>query len=293
MIRSIIGGAGAAALISTAIFVPAATAAPSRGRAPPPASAPRPAPLTWVVTPTDQGCRTDLELVSRSGAITPVSLTSDGQIVSLRFLKDDLPPRAFLPIRVDKTRYSNLMLRGADGSGELVLSEETEAAMKHGGALGIAWLTDEPLSATLAGAGQGLADLRVCGAQAASHYRERRASELAAREKAESEARAKTLADAQLAAVKAQAAAADAQRRQAEEAAELQRRADEDARARAVEQARLEQERSDQLAQQRAYDAQRQRAYQPPQAQDDEDDYAPPAPPVRYWPPPRWRYPRY
>jgi hypothetical protein len=269
-----------------------ALAAPAHPPAAPRPAAHRASALAWVVTPTDSGCRTDLELTSRSGAVTPITLTSDGQLVSMRFFKDDLPARAFLPLRVDKARYSNLMLRGADGSGELVLSEETEAAMKKGGTLGVAWLTDEPLSAPLAGSEQGLADLRVCGAQTASRYREKVASEQAAKERAASEARAKTLADAQLAAVKAQTAAADAQRRQAEETAERQRRADADARAQAVEQARLEQERSDQVAQQRAYDDERRRAYQPPSDDEDDTQDAPP-PPVRYWPAPRWRYPRY
>jgi hypothetical protein len=80
-----------------------------------------------------------------------VSLISDGQLVSLRFFKTDLPARAFLPIRVDRRPFSNLMLRGADGAGELVLSEETEAAMKKGAVLGVAWLTEEPLLAPLAG----------------------------------------------------------------------------------------------------------------------------------------------
>ncbi len=287
MVKSIIGGAVAAALLSAPLYVAGlAAAAPARPSAPPRAPA-----LAWVVTPTDSGCRADLELTSRSGAVTPVTLTSDGQLVSLRFFKDDLPPRAFLPLRIDKARYSNLMLRGADGAGELVLSEETEAAMKKGATLGVAWLTDEPLSAPLAGSEQGLADLRVCGAQTAARYREKVATEQAARDRAQTEARAKTLADAQLAAIKAQAAVADAQRRQVEETAERQRRADEEARARAVEQARLEQDQTDAAAQQRAYDDERRRAYQPPPAEDDED--AQYTPPPRYWPQPRWRYPRY
>ncbi|MEW5684382.1 MAG: hypothetical protein AB1942_05655, partial [Pseudomonadota bacterium] len=160
------------------------------------------------MAPTDTGCRVELELVGSSGAVTPISLISDGQLVSLRFFKADLPARAFLPIRVDKARYSNLMLRGADGSGELVLSEETEAALRKGGLLGVAWLTEEPLSVSLAGSEQGLQDLRVCGAQTASRHRERTAVELAARDRAEAEARAKALNDAQLAAVQAQTAAA-------------------------------------------------------------------------------------
>ena len=128
----IIGGAVAVALLSVANSTAAAAASP----APP-----------WVVLPTDTGCRVDLELTGSSGGVTPVSLISDGQLVSLRFFKADLPARAFLPIRIDKQRYSNLMLRGTDGSGELVLTEETEAAMKRGGTLGVAWLSEEPLSA--------------------------------------------------------------------------------------------------------------------------------------------------
>ena len=137
MIKSIIGGVAAAALLSGP-----ALAAPAKPTA-------KPSGLTWVVIPTETGCRTDLELIGRSGGVTPVSLISDGQLVSLRFFKDDLPTRAFLPVRVDRARFSNLMLRGTDGAGELVLSEETEAAMKRGSTLDIAWLAAEPLSVSL------------------------------------------------------------------------------------------------------------------------------------------------
>ncbi|MBU2151621.1 MAG: hypothetical protein KKE02_11425, partial [Alphaproteobacteria bacterium] len=165
MIKSIIGGAAAAALLSG----PAGAAVP----------APRPQSFAWVVSPTDTGCRVELELVGRSGGITPVSLISDGQLVSLRFFKDDLPARAFLPIRIDKARFSNLMLRGDGAAGELVLSEETESAMRKGGTLGVAWLSEEPLTASLAGSEQGLSDLRVCGAQTAGRHRERAAAEQA------------------------------------------------------------------------------------------------------------------
>jgi hypothetical protein len=231
-----------------------------------------------VVSPTDTGCRVELELVGRSGAITPVSLISDGQLVSLRFFKEDLPARAFLPIRIDKARFSNLMLRGDGGAGELVLSEETEAAMKKGGTLGVAWLSEEPLTAPLAGSEQGLSDLRVCGAQTASRQRERAAAEQAARDRAEAEARAKALNDAQLAAVQAQTAAAEAQRRQVEEAAERQRR---------LEAAQAERTYAE--ARQRAYEEERRRTYQG--QYDDEDDprWAPPPRPA--WPPPRYYNP--
>lgn len=286
MIKSIIGGAAAAALL----WGPA-SAAPAPHTSPPSrVAAPKAMAMGWVVTPTEAGCRVALDLTGRSGAIMPISLTSDGQLISLRFAKDDLPTRAFLPIRVDRARFSNLMLRAPDGSGELVLSEETEAAMRKGTILDIAWLGDEPLSTPLAGSEQGLADLRICGAQTAAQHRERLAADQAARDHAEADARAKAVNDAQLAAAQAQAAAAEAQRRQVEEVAERQRRADQ------AEQARLDAE-----AQQRAYDDERRRAYarqqDDPRQDDGEDDdprWAPPPPqpqPQPYWP--RWRYGRY
>jgi hypothetical protein len=231
-----------------------------------------------VVSPTDTGCQVELELVGRSGAITPVSLTSDGQIVSLRFFKEDLPARAFLPIRIDKARFSNLMLRGDGGAGELVLSEETEAAMKRGGTLGVAWLSEEPLTAPLAGSEQGLSDLRVCGAQTAARQRERLAAEQTARERTEAEARTKALNEAQLAAIQAQTAAAEAQRRQVEETAERQRR---------LEAAQAERTYAE--ARQRAYEEERRRTYR--SQYDDEEDprWAPPPRPA--WPPPRYYNP--
>jgi len=258
VIRSIIGGAIAFALLAG----PAAAASSA---------------AVWVVTPTENGCRVDMELTGHSGGVTPISLISDGQLVSLRFFKDELPARAFLPIRIDKVRFSNLMLRGSDGSGELVLSEETEAAMRRGASLGIAWLSEEPLSGPLAGSQQGLTDLRVCGAQTAARHRERAAAEQAAKDREEAEARARVLNEAQLAAVQAQAAAADAQRRQVEEAAARQRRAEAAA-----------QERVYQEARQRAYEDAQRRSYYYPQPDDVEDDrWAPPPRPV--WPPPYYR----
>jgi hypothetical protein len=302
VIKSIIGGAAVAALLAG----PALSAPTPKHIAVPP---PKAAALAWVVTPTETGCRADLELVARSGAVTPVSLISDGQLISLRFFKPDLPARAFLPIRVDRQRYSNLMLRGADGAGELVLSEETETAMRKGGTLGIAWLTEEPLQAPLAGSEQGLVDLRVCGAQTAARHRDRAAADQAARDRAQAEARAKAVTDAQLAAIQAQTAAADAQRRTAEETAERQRRADAEAAAERQRQAALE----DQAVQNRAYQEARRRTYEPqpyppapygaqpygaqPDDEDDEPRWAPPPPPRPYYPypapAPRWRYERY
>ncbi|MBL8771526.1 MAG: hypothetical protein JNK30_09100 [Phenylobacterium sp.] len=277
MIRSIIGGAVAAALLSGPLHA-----------APPKAPA-RAAALPWVVTPTEAGCRVDLELVGSSGSVTPVTLASDGQVTSLAFFKEDLPARAFLPIRIDRQRFSNLMLRGAGSAGELILSEETEAAIRRGGVLGIAWLADEPLTASLSGSEQGLVDLKVCGAQTAARHRERLAAERSARERADAEARARALSEAQLAAVEAQKAAAEAQRRQVEEAADRQRRAEAQAAERAYQEAR-----------QRAYEDERRRAYESARAAEEEDSrWYPPRPaypypaPRSYTPPPRYGYERY
>lgn len=277
MIRLVAGGAVLAALLSL----------PSQAAA---AAAPAP---PWVVVPTSIGCRVDLELTGRSGGVTPVSLLSDGQLVSLRFFKEDLPARAFLPIRIDKQRFSNLMLRGAEGAGELVLTEETEAAMKRGGTLGVAWLSEEPLTASLSGSERGLADLRTCGAQAASRHREAAAADLVARDRAEAEARAKALNDAQLAAIKAQTAAADAQRRQVEETVERQRRADAEAQDRAYADARQRQYEDDRR---RAYEDAQRRAYY--YGASDDDGYSDPRwgppPPRPVWPRPRYPvYERY
>lgn len=270
MVEKIIGGAVAAALLTLANASSAAPSSPSRMAVSP-----------WVITPGDSGCRTTLELTGRSGASVPVTLTSDGQLISLRFAKDDLPTRAFLPIRVDRARFSNLMLRGEDGAGELVLSEETLAAMRKGAILDIVWLGEEPLSAPLAGSEQGIVDLRVCGAQTAARFRERAAAEQAARERAEAEARARTLNEAQLAAVKAQAAAAEAQRREVEDAAQRQRRLE------AAEQERIYRE-----ARQRTYDEGRRRG---DYGYEDEEAprWTPPRPAYPIYPPPRYGYERY
>ncbi len=248
MIRVIIGGVAAAALLSGEAHAARPSPLPSIATGP-----------AWVVIPADAGCRVDLELTGRSGGSTPVSLTSDGQLVSLRFAKPDLPARAFLPIRIDGAPFANLMLRDADGSGELVLSEETERALRKGETLGVAWLSNEPLTASLAGSERGLQDLRTCGAQAALRHRERTAAEAAARDRAEADARAKALSEAQLAAVRAQTEAAEAQRRQVEEVAERQRR---------LEAAQAE--RTYQEARQQAYEAERRRAWERQRAYEDE-----------------------
>lgn len=289
MIKSIIAGAATAALLSGSALAAPASKYPSSS-------------LAWVVSPTETGCRADLELKARSGAITPVSLISDGQLISLRFFKADLPARAFLPIRVDKRPFSNLMLRGADGAGELVLSEETEAALRKGSTLGVAWLSEEPLQASLGGSEQGLVDLRICGAQTATRHRDRAAAAEAARERDRVEARAKAVTDAQLVAIKAQTAAAEAQRRTVEEAAERQRSADAQAAAERQRQtAQAAQESQDRAyadaARQRAYadEAARRRAYEAQQQADVYDDdprWQPPPPPRPYYPP-RYRYERY
>ncbi len=280
MIRSIVGGAAVAALLSAAALA-----------APTPRTAGKMAVSPWVVSPGENGCQTTLDLTSRSGAVNPVTLSSDGQLISLRFVKDDLPARAFLPIRIDRARFSNLMIRGADGAGELVLSEETLAAMRKGAILDIIWLGEEPLSVPLAGSEQGIVDLRVCGAQTASRYREQTAARQAAQERAEADARARSLNEAQLAAVRAQVAAAEAQRRQLEESADRQRqieaanreRAYRESRDLAYQEARREAYEQEQVyAQRRAYEQQRRGAYE------QELEYERWGQPRPVWPGPRY-----
>jgi pyruvate/2-oxoglutarate dehydrogenase complex dihydrolipoamide acyltransferase (E2) component len=231
------------------VFVPGAVAAALLAGAA--NAAPVRSPLAWIITPGDGSCKTVIDLQTRGGAITPVQLTSDGAVVSLRFHRDELPERAFLPIRVDQKRFSNLMLRVGDGTaGELIISEETEAAMRKGTTLAVAWLGDEPLSGSLSGSGPGLSDLRTCGAQAAAQAHARLASETERRTRAEADARAKAVADAQVQAARAQAAAAEAERRRVAEVAERQK-----------QQEAAEQERVYAEQRQRAYDAERQRTY--------------------------------
>jgi hypothetical protein len=265
MLKTLISGAAAAALMAGAAHA-ATSALP---------------PLAWIITPGDGACETELDLTGGSGAVFPVTLTSDGEIVSLHFKRVDLPERAFLPIRIDQKRYSNLMLRGPDGqSGELILSEETEAALRKGGMLAVAWLGGEPLSGSLEGSRLGVTDLKTCGAQAAVQHRARVAAEAQANAKAEADARAKAIADAQVEAARAQAAAAEAERQRVAAEAERQRRAE------AAEQDRLyaqQRQREYEDAQRRDYEAAQRRAY------DDgyyEPRYVPPPQPSYY---PGWR----
>jgi hypothetical protein len=167
----------------------------------------------WAITPEDGACRTDLELVSHSGAIAPVSLLSDGERVILRFAKSDAPAEAFLPIRIDQKPYSNLVRRtGEEGVQLMALSDETLGAMRRGKTLSIAWLGEEAVSGSLSGAALGIADLKTCGAQVAAQRRARDAELELQRQRVAADARAKALADEQLNAARAQTAAAEAQR---------------------------------------------------------------------------------
>ncbi|HEY0436764.1 MAG TPA: hypothetical protein VGC92_08995 [Phenylobacterium sp.] len=167
----------------------------------------------WAIAPEDGACHTDLELTGRSGAVAPVTLVSDGEHVLLRFAKAGAPAEAFLPIRIDQRPYANLIQRtGEEGLAVMRLSEETLGALKHGKTLQIAWLSEEAVSGSLAGAAQGIADLRTCGAQVAAQLRTREAELEAQRTRAAAEGRAKALADEQLAAARAQTAAAQAER---------------------------------------------------------------------------------
>lgn len=205
--------------------------------------------FTWIVTPDEDSCHTDIELLGKSNEPSSIALASDGQQLSLRFAKDELPKRAFLAIDIDKKPYSNLLTRlESPKVGVMVLSDETVAAMKRGGTLLIAWLADEPVSARLAGSDQGIADLKTCGAQVSAQHR----ANLAARQEAEArtaaDARAKRLADEQVALVRAQKEEAQAQAaklaqetRQAQADADAQRQqAYEEQRRQAAEQQRQE-----------------------------------------------------
>jgi len=221
----------------------------------------------WAITPEDAACHTDLELVSRSGAVAPIALISDGEHVALRFAKEGMPGEAFLPIRIDGKPYSNLVQRtGEEGLAVMNLSDETLAALRHGKILQVAWLADEAVSASLAGASQGIVDLRSCGVQVAGQHRVREAELDVQR----AEARAKAVADEQLAAARAQTAAAEAER---------QRVAAETERARAQAEAL-----SAQAEQQRAVaEQERQRYYYGERERYDSDRPPPSAPEPAPW----------
>lgn len=211
MIRYLLTG-----VLAAAVSAGASMAAP----APPPNSV-----FTWIVTPDEDSCHTDIELLGKSTAPSSIALASDGQQVTLKFPKDDMPKRAFLAIDIDRKPYSNLLTRlESPKTGVMVLSDETIAAMRKGGSLLIAWLADEPLSARLAGSEQGLTDLKVCGAQVNAQYRANLAARQESEARAAAEARAKQLADEQVALVRAQKQAVEAQAAKlADEAGEVQR----------------------------------------------------------------------
>jgi hypothetical protein len=193
----------------------------------------------WAITPEDGLCRTDLELVSRSGAVAPVALISDGERVILRFAKEGAPPEAFLPIRIDQRPYSNLVQRtGEEGVQLMALSDETLAALRRGKTLQIAWLSEEAVGASLAGAAQGITDLKTCGTQVAARKRAHEADLEAQRARATADARAKAVSDQQLATARAQTAAAEAERQRV--AAEARKAsAEADAYSAQAEQARV------------------------------------------------------
>ena len=244
---------------------------------------------SWAIAPDDAACHTDLELTARSGAVSPMSLVSDGERVVLRFAMDAVPERAFLPIRVDQKAYPNLVLRGdAPGLAMMTLSDETLAALRKGKTLQIAWLTDEGVHGALAGANQGLADLKLCGAQVAGRWRSQQQVMAAERSRAEADARARAVADEQLAVVRAQRLAAEAEGRR--QAAEAQRATAEAQRAQAEAESLAAQ-----AEQNRAYAEQaRQRAQmvQYPAPYDDGRRYQP-APDEEAQGAPAWGYRRY
>jgi hypothetical protein len=231
-------------------------------------AAPAPAPnsvFTWIVSPDEDSCHTDIELLGRSSnEPAQIVLISDGQKVQLKFIKDDMPSRAFLAIDIDKKPYSNLLTRLENPKiGIMTLTDETVAALRKGGSLLIAWLADEPVSAKLTGSEQGLNDLRICGAQVNAQYRANFAAKQEAGARAEAQAQAKRLADEQVALVRAQKDAAEAQAQQVAEQTRRQQ-AEADAQRQQAEQDRL-----------RAIDEERQR-----QADAAREDYQ-----RRYYPP--------
>jgi len=243
-------------LMGAALAVLVAGAAQAAPGAPAPA-------LAWMIQPTEAGCRAELELEAKSGAVTPITLVSDGVTLSLRFARDGLPERAFLPLRIDQKPYSNLMLRtGEPAVGELVLSPETVTALRSGSTLQVAWLSDQPVGASLSGSDQALTDLLTCGAQAASVHKAKLAAETEARARAEAEARERAITEAKLAAVQAEAAAAEAERERALQEAERQRElADAERQRLAYEEQR--QRREEQAERERAYnDALRRYGYE-------------------------------
>lgn len=261
-------GAAVAGPLSTTVAVAAGLEAPA-----------------WAIMPEDAACHTDIELVSRSGAIAPIALISDGERVALRFAKEGVPSQAFLPIRVDGKPFANLVQRtGEEGVALMNLSDETLAALRHGKTLQVAWLSDEAVSASLSGAGQGLADLKTCGAQVAGQYRAREAELDAQRARAQADSRAKAVADEQLATARAQTAAAEAERQRiAAETQKANAQAEELAAKAVQERAYAEQ------AQQRAYEdqARQQRAAQQYYYYNGQQIPPPPASP------PAWAYPQY
>ena len=249
MIRFLVPGVLAAAMNASA-----GLAAP----APPPSPAAN-SMFNWIVTPDEDSCHTDIELLGHSNDPAVISLSSDGASVQLRFTKDQMPSRAFLAIDINRKPYSNLLTRMENPKvGVMTLSEDTVAALRKGGTLLIAWLSDEPVTAKLTGSDQGLNDLKVCGAQVNAQYRAVVAARQDAQARAEAQARADKLTAEQVALVRAQKEAAQAQAQQV------------------AEQTRRERAEAD-------AEAQRQRADDERRARDDEaqrQDYQP-----RYYPP--------
>jgi hypothetical protein len=247
VIKALLPGAAALALLA-----PSMAAAAAHGEAP-----------AWVITPAADSCRTDLELTGSSGITAQAALVSDGQTVELVFARPDAPQQAFLPIRIDRKPYANLVLRQADGkTSAMELSAETLAALRKGGALQISWLADEPVEVKLSGSDQAVSDLRTCGAQVAQRYRDEQAARRDNQARAAADARAKSLADEQLAVAKAQRQAAEAEaQRSAAEAEHLRAQAEAE-RQRAQAEAEAERQRdAEQAEQAEAYPYARARGY--------------------------------
>jgi hypothetical protein len=262
VIKSLLSGAALAVLAAGW-----AAAAPLAPNVAPGASA-------WLITPADNACHTEITLVGRSGYTTEVSLVSDGRGVDMAFAKEQAPERAFLPIRVNQKPFSNLVVRGASAQqGVMQLSDESLAALRKGGTLQIGWLADEPVSASLLGSDQGVADLRTCGAQVSAAWRERTAAQAQAKAQADADTRAQALANEQLAVVRAQRLAAEAERQR--QAAEADRQRAEAAQAQA--QAQAERRRADEY-EHAQYQSQYQDPYEDRRWAPPPRDYPAPAP---------------
>jgi hypothetical protein len=157
-----------------------------------------------------------VQLVGASGARTQIAFVSDGGHTILMFSKDEIAEKAFLPLMVDHKPFSNLVQRlPSPKFGAMTLSDESLAALRHGGTLEIDWLASEPITMPLGATDQGLTDLNTCGQQVFGQFQATQAAAATQRAQAEATARAQAESDARIAVAEAQKKAAEAERRRA------------------------------------------------------------------------------